>query len=128
MQTDLMQVLRRLAKSDDDYSIDAYLIVFEGLDHLQSKKRGKGHVSGKSLAFAIRDVAMNKYGLLARRVLESSGLRTTGDFGNVVFKLVEAGLLGKTEDDSIEDFSGVFDFNTAFDDISRLKKEWTLKD
>ena len=72
------------------------------------------HVTGGELLEAIRRLARERYGVLAREVFESWGVRTTEDFGTIVFLLVEEGLLGKTEEDSIEDFRDVYSFEEAF--------------
>ena len=42
------------------------------------------------------------------------GIRSTEDIGHMVFNLIGAGIFGKTEEDSIEDFKNVFDFHEAF--------------
>ncbi len=73
------------------------------------------HVSGRELLEAIRQFARDRYGLLASDVFESWGVRKTEDFGEIVFHLVEAGLLSKTEEDSLDDFRGVFSFEEVFD-------------
>ena len=39
---------------------------------------------------------------------------TTDDFGQVVFNLVNSGVLGKNENDSPNDFKNVFTFDDAF--------------
>ena len=72
------------------------------------------HVSGQQLCLGLRDFAIKQYGQLARTVLQRWGIRSTDDFGRIVFLLVEAGLMSKTDDDSLMDFSRVFDFEEAF--------------
>ncbi len=73
------------------------------------------HVTGRELLEAIRRFARERYGLLAADVLDSWGVRETLDFGSIVFHLVDAELLSKTEDDRLEDFRDVFSFREAFD-------------
>ena len=51
---------------------------------------------------------------MAKAVLNSWGVRTTDDFGAIVFNLVDAGLMFKTEEDRIEDFHAVYDFDDVF--------------
>ena len=48
-------------------------------------------------------------------MLENWGIRRTEDFGRIVFGMVDAGLLRKTDEDSLDDFTDVFDFDEAFD-------------
>lgn len=73
------------------------------------------HVGGASLCRALRDMAIEKWGYLASTVLRRWGIRSTRDFGEMVFALVQADLLQKRAEDRIEDFDDVFDFETAFD-------------
>ena len=59
-----------------------------------------------------------RFGPLAKDVLNFWGVRATEDFGNIVFNLVEAGLLLKTKEDSLADFIDVYDFDAAFEQES----------
>ncbi len=108
-------LLRDLVARDGRYRPDAYRFVFEGLDYtLRSLGRKGGHVSGRELLEGIRDCALDQFGGLAGLVFEQWGIRCTGDFGEIVFNLVEAGLMGKTESDSREDFRDVYEFRDVF--------------
>ncbi len=51
---------------------------------------------------------------MAGDVFNSWGVRSTLDFGRIVFHLVEDGLLKKQADDSLTDFLDRFDFQEAF--------------
>ena len=51
---------------------------------------------------------------MAMTVLEEWGVRQCPDIGELVFNMVEAGLLAKTEKDSREDFRAGYDFTDAF--------------
>ena len=72
------------------------------------------HVSGQQLCEAMRVYAHQEYGYLAKQVLNHWGIRSTGDFGEIVFNLIEVGLMRKTPDDRREDFDDVFDFEEGF--------------
>ncbi len=76
---------------------------------------GRHHVSGKQLCIALRDVAGDKWGMLAPTVLARWNIRETIDFGNMVYLLVQNKLMRKAPDDSIEDFRDVYDFASAFE-------------
>lgn len=101
---------------------EAFCFVQEGLrftvDKLFENKdietEAGRHVSGQELCLGLRDYAIQQYGLLARAVLASWGVTRTEDFGKLVFIMVEAELMKKTDEDSIEDFQGVFDFDEVF--------------
>lgn len=108
------------------FSPEAFLFVQEGLQHTIKMIHGEAgaeelfaeedsrHVSGRQLCVGLRDMALNHYGRLAGVVLAKWGITGTEDFGRIVFALVEAGLLRKTDEDTIEDFRGVYDFRDAF--------------
>ena len=120
MRNDLMEALRQIARDDPRYDLDAYLFLREALDLAVRlfNKPAEGparHVSGRELLEAVRQHALQEYGPMARRVLESWGVRTTDDFGEIVFNMVGHGVLGKTEEDKKEDFRGCYDFTDAFD-------------
>jgi uncharacterized repeat protein (TIGR04138 family) len=72
------------------------------------------HVAGPELCWGLRDLALEKWGVMAPAVLGSWGLFKTKDFGRMVFALVENDLLQKQPEDCIDDFNDVFDFTTAF--------------
>lgn len=73
------------------------------------------HVSGQELCLGLRSLAVEKYGLLAHTVLRGWGVRSTEDFGKIVYAMVDTGLLRTSEDDSLDDFRGVYEFEEAFD-------------
>jgi uncharacterized repeat protein (TIGR04138 family) len=108
-------VLARIRERSGRYDERAYLFVLAALEHLQGRLPERRHVSGEELAMACRDFALEQYGLLARHVLEFWGIRATGDFGTIVFTLIEVGLLKAQEDDRPEDFDDVFAFRQAFE-------------
>ena len=90
------------------------MFVYEALPVAQQLFTRERHVSGKELLEGIKKLARERFGLMARTVLDSWGVRTTEDFGNIVFNLVNAELLSRTEEDTIEEFSDVYDFDEAF--------------
>ncbi len=78
------------------------------------------HVDGQDLCWGLRDLATEQWGLLAPIVLRHWGIRTTQDFGRMVFALVDHGVLQKQPHDDIRDFENVYDFETAFDKSYRI--------
>jgi uncharacterized repeat protein (TIGR04138 family) len=72
------------------------------------------HVAGPELLQGVREYALKEFGPMVVTVLSYWGIRSTEDIGHMVFNLIGAGIFGKTEDDSIEDFKNVFDFHEAF--------------
>jgi len=93
----------------------AYLFVLQALEYSQARLTERRHIAGRELAEACRDLALERYGLTARLVLDHWGVRSTADIGDVVFTLVDLGLLLSQPTDSREDFVDVFDFDRAFE-------------
>ncbi len=104
------------------YPMDAFHFIRRGLDytvhraheHPEQLPEEQRHVSGRQLSEGLRDFAVEQYGLLARTVLQRWRITRTTDFGQIVFSMVEGGLMQATEHDSVRDFDGVFDFDEAF--------------
>ena len=105
------------------YALSAFLFVQRGLDHTvrgihgeldDTKPPRSRHVSGQELCEGLRDFAIQEYGLLARTVLRRWNITSCEDFGHIVFAMVDSGLMQKTENDTIHDFVGIFDFAEAF--------------
>lgn len=93
----------------------AYLFVLAALEYCQQRLSERRHISGAELARACRDLALERFGVMARPVLEHWGLRSSADIGDVVFTLVDLDLLLSQPNDSREEFVGVFDFDEAFE-------------
>lgn len=113
------EVLTAIVRKDARYGVEAYTFLREALDHTQkavakAHKNETRHVTGKELLDGIRAYALITYGPMAITVLDEWGIRRCEDFGELVFNLVEHGLLSKTENDSREDFKDGYDFESAF--------------
>jgi uncharacterized repeat protein (TIGR04138 family) len=93
----------------------AYLFVLAALEHCQSHLTERRHISGPELASACREVALQRFGVMARLVLAHWGIQSTLDIGDIVFTLVDLGLLVSQPQDSRNDFYGVYDFAEAFE-------------
>lgn len=121
--------LAELLVHDKRYDLEAYLFVFESLRHAQEtmemgteypgsdlheREEPERHVTGQQLCEAMRDYAHQQYGYLAKCVLNSWGVRSTSDFGEIVFNLIKIEQMRKTEHDRREDFDDVFDFDEGF--------------
>ena len=91
------------------FALDALRLVLSGLDE-------RRHISGRELVEGACGLAIDRYGPLARTVLEHWGIHSTDDLGDIVFALVEAGLLIKRDEDRPEDFCNVLDFGEVFED------------
>lgn len=108
-------IMDRIRLRETRFQEGAYLFVLAGLEYCQARLPERRHITGAELAIACRDLALKRFGVMARLVLEGWGLRSTDDIGAVVFTLVEEGLLLKSHSDNLGDFIGVFDFAGAFE-------------
>lgn len=79
------------------------------------KPRAERHLTGQELCHAIRQYALDQYGMMSRVVLNSWGVHSTSDVGNIVYNLIDIGLMRKSKEDRREDFDDVYDFQEAFE-------------
>jgi len=113
------EVVEMVLAKDPRYARGAYVFVREALDFTQklTGKEARGqirHVSGQELLDGIRQFALQQFGPMAATVFEEWGVRHCRDFGEIVFNMVEIGLLAKTDKDSRDDFQNGYDFTEAF--------------
>ena len=112
------EAVARICARDRRYAPEAFLFLHDGLmrtlKHIQEKEKKPRQITGAELSAGLRTYALEQFGPLALTVLNRWGLRATRDFGEIVFLLLESGLLGKTEEDKIEDFDDLYDFDDAF--------------
>ena len=107
--------LQKILNEDPRYPEMAYSFVLEALNGSINALSDPRHISGVELCYGCRDMAINEFGPMARTVLKHWNIKRTEDFGEIVFNLVNKGLLAKTSKDSMDDFLNVFDFETEFD-------------
>jgi uncharacterized repeat protein (TIGR04138 family) len=115
-----VDAVRRSVQNDPRYHPAAYELVRDAL-HIASKKfRDENdddqHVTGQELLAGFRDHVLSEYGPLSLMILDLWGLHRGEDVGNIVYNLITVGYFGKNDGDSIEDFAGGYDFQSAFTD------------
>lgn len=110
----LEAALAVIRKRDGKYNERAYVFVLAALEYAQTKLPARRHLSGVELAWACRDFALEQFGMLANSVLTHWGINTTEDFGQIVFMLIDVGLLARQPSDRLEDFERVYDFAEVF--------------
>jgi uncharacterized repeat protein (TIGR04138 family) len=113
------EALDSIVASDARYQRDAYVFLRDALDYTtkqQKKARGAAvrHVAGPELLDGVRLYALKEFGPMALTVFSYWGIHRCEDIGHMVFNLIGAGIFGKTEQDSIEDFKSVYNFQDAF--------------
>jgi uncharacterized repeat protein (TIGR04138 family) len=113
------QIVEEICARDNRYKPDSYEFVMQALNFTQKKLARQTHISGKELLEGIREFAIAQYGVMAKTVFSHWGITKTEDFGAIVFTMVDAKILSKTETDSIDDFKAGYDFEEAFGNIFR---------
>ena len=113
------EALDSIIATDPRYARDAYVFLRDALDFTtkqQKKIRGTTvrHVSGPELLEGVRQYALKEFGPMVMTVFGYWGLHACEDVGHMVFNLIGAGIFGKTDEDSIEDFRGVYQFAEVF--------------
>jgi uncharacterized repeat protein (TIGR04138 family) len=108
-------IMERLRKRHPAYNETAYLFILAALHYTIERVGEARHISGRELAEGCRDLAIERFGLMARSVLEFWGIRSTRDLGEIVFALVECGVLVKQDGDCLDEFCDVFCFSEAFE-------------
>jgi len=123
--------IEQVIREDGRYPPEAFSFLHEGLGRAVEMVHGGGeappgqrHVTGQQLCEGLRNLAIERWGLLARAVLEKWNIRCTLDFGNMVYLMIDSGHMKRTDEDSIEDFRDVFDFDDAFrlDDAFEIRE------
>lgn len=141
--SDPVEKIKELLNQDRRYKFEAYAFVFDSLRYAQESlgmgavrpsepdapvdeeepsSGGERHLTGQQLCEAIRRYALEQFGYMAKCVLNSWGIHSTGDFGEIVFNLIRIGTMKKTEDDRREDFDAVYDFDEALRQGFRIEQ------
>lgn len=126
-------VFMELIRTDSRFPVDAYRFVSDSLAYasdsvslgLEAREQTclnefgeetvEHHFTGQQLCEAFRLYAINQFGYLAEIVLDNWNVHSTSDFGDIVYNMIEAGLMKKSAHDRREDFDNVFEFENAFE-------------
>jgi uncharacterized repeat protein (TIGR04138 family) len=107
-----------IVSRDPRYHGDAYRFLRDALDftmrQIRKQEEEERHVRGGELLEGFKRYALDEFGPLARQVLEDWGVHKCEDVGHMVFNLIDEGIFGRSDEDRLEDFVGVFDFDAAF--------------
>lgn len=115
MNREFETIVEHIYARDRRYKEDAYVFVMEALAYTQKKFNRSKHVKGEEMLIGLRELLLEQFGPMTMAVLNHWGIRSTEDFGNIVFNLVENRVLSKTEDDNIEEFRNGYNFDEAFE-------------
>ncbi|MGD8396311.1 MAG: hypothetical protein PVF43_12640 [Candidatus Eiseniibacteriota bacterium] len=119
MDQETEQTIEALLERDPRYRFDAYRFVLEALSITIQRSHREGHVTAAELLAGIRDYGLALYGPLTREVFHHWGIEHSAQFGDIVFNLIDCGVLGKRDEDRREDFDqAAFDLETGLEDSS----------
>jgi uncharacterized repeat protein (TIGR04138 family) len=121
MPDELANALERLA-AGTAYPPQAFYFVLEGMEFAKTHVRheiapgadGVRHFDAEDVCWCLHDLAVLRLGESARAQLAAWGITRTDDFGEIVFRLVDAGLIRASERDRREAFHQVFHFSDEF--------------
>lgn len=112
-----------VVRADPRYAYEAYEFLCDAVAYTQDSlgrcphdADGPGadyHVGGCELARGAAALAVREFGMMAPVVFRHWGLRTTGDIGAVVFNLIKAERLSRSDRDDPGDFEDLFDLPDA---------------
>lgn len=109
-------VVDRIRAVDGRYSRDAYAFVMDGLDYTVRALEERRHVSARELLDGLCVFARGRFGMMAYDVLRAWGIHAGSDVGEIVFQLVDAGILSRREEDMREEFDAPFDLKRVLED------------
>ncbi len=114
------EAVEKIVTRDQRYRHDAYLFLREVMDFSvkrqkkQRKELQPTHISATELLEAFRLLTLKEFGPMSLTLLQYWGIKNSNDIGYIIFNLIEAGVVGKTEDDTLAAFANGFDFEKAF--------------
>jgi uncharacterized repeat protein (TIGR04138 family) len=111
---ELILMVERIARDRGVFRPEAYFFVLQAIESAMDRQEEQQHVSGENLLEFIKELGQEQYGPMSVDVFHSWGVRSTLDFGRVVFHLVDEKIMRKREEDSLADFLDKFDFQEAF--------------
>ncbi|MFC1808511.1 Minf_1886 family protein [Candidatus Omnitrophota bacterium] len=111
---DYLGKIDAILEKHKEYKGEAYYFVMSALNHTITKMGEQRHLTGQELCVGIKDYAHEQFGPLSQTVLKYWGLKETFDFGKIVYYLIDSKLMNKTDEDSIEDFRDVYNFDEVF--------------
>ncbi len=111
--------IEAIAAEDGRYNALALKFVYEGLgvtiEKIRSDQLEKRHISGDELSLGLAELAVERWGRLARLVLNRWGVTTTRDLGEIVYLMIANNWMTAQQDDTIDDFDDVYDFERVFE-------------
>lgn len=137
MAKSTQEIIEKILEDDPRFHPNAYFFLLKCLNFSVQKHESQfneddtgqqKHVSGPQLLEVIREIALRDFGYMARIVFEIWEIKESGNWGTIVYNLIEAQLLSKSDSDSLSDFAGVYSFEEALDQAFFKEKIYKLRD
>jgi uncharacterized repeat protein (TIGR04138 family) len=116
-----------VARRRGEFRAEAYFFTLDALHTSVEELSVRRHLSGPELLQGVVRLANERFGGEANEILNGWGVSCTRDFGVIIYDLIDAGILSKTEDDELEDFDEVFDLSDALKEES-WRQRWRVGD
>ena len=121
-ETSFYDQIDAISDQDGKFKREAYFFIYSALDHtVRNLKREREvtpvsrHVTGQELCRGIAEYGRDQFGPMVQSVLAHWGITEAVHFGEIVFSLVRNGLMSKTDEDHLDDFTDVYSFTEIFD-------------
>lgn len=105
MHDNTFNQLRKLLKKKR-YDPKAYGLILAVVEFAIQRMGVRRHITAKQLLDSLVDLMVERHGLLAQFILREWGINSSENIGEMVFDLIEAGLLKKRPEDTVQDFEG----------------------
>ena len=113
----MREKIEKIAEQDGRYHPDGIRFIYDGLAYTaRNITEEPGHITGQTLCDGLKQFALEKWGRLAMPVLTNWNIKTTRDFGEIVYLMIKNKWMSAQPTDTIEDFDDLFDFKTTFKD------------
>ncbi len=111
--TQFTDAVEAISSEHQGYDSGAYYFLKDTLDFtvrraMESNDGKHRHVAASELLIGFRDLAIQEFGPMASTMMTEWGIKSCSDIGAMVFQLIEEGVFGKQDSDTLEDFSEIF--------------------
>lgn len=111
--TQFVDAVQAIIARDARYDAGAYYFLKDALDFtvkriMESNNGEQRHVTASELLVGFRDLALTEFGPMGGTLMTEWGLNNCSDIGTMVFLLIEEGVFGKQDSDTLDDFAELF--------------------
>jgi uncharacterized repeat protein (TIGR04138 family) len=110
-----------LKSINSKYTLESIILTTTILDNILQQNSSK--ISTLDIVYLAPSLILKEYGYLWDIILSKCKIETWEDFGNIIFISVELGILKKTDEDRLEDFTEAEKRVPLLDDCSLLESE-----